>query len=53
VAYHIPVICLGFWRLGDPGVRRLGHTCVRNLYRVGAEVCAKFGGDWYLNYRLL
>jgi len=23
-----------------------GHACVKNLPRVGREVCAKFGGDW-------
>jgi len=37
------------WSLEYPGVRGLGwssHTNVKNLPRVGAEVCAKFGGDW-------
>jgi len=23
-----------------------GHACVKNLPRVGGEVCVKFGGDW-------
>jgi len=27
-------------------VGRAGHTCVKNLPRVGVEVCAKFDGDW-------
>jgi len=39
----------GFWSLGYPGVWGLGwwgHSCVKNLSRVGVEVCAKFGGDW-------
>jgi len=36
-----------YWSLRYPGVRGLGwqgHTCVKNLPRVGVEVCAKFGG---------
>jgi len=24
-----------------------GHACVENLSRIGVEVCAKFGGEWY------
>jgi len=38
----------GFWSLGYPGVqgRVCGHACVKNLPRIGGEVCAKFGGDW-------
>jgi len=23
-----------------------GHACVKNVSRVGVEVCAKFGEDW-------
>jgi len=40
---------LRFWSLGYPGVRGLGwqgHTCIKNLSRVGVEICTKFGGDW-------
>jgi len=42
-----------FWRLGYPGVRRLGwrgHTCVENLPWVGS--CTKFGGDWSGSWRV-
>jgi len=38
-----------FWSLGYPGVWGSGwrgHKCVKNLPRIGGEVCAKFGGDW-------
>jgi len=40
--------------LGYPRVRGWGwwgHTCVKNLSRVGVEVCTKFGGDWYCGTR--
>jgi len=40
---------LRFWSLGDQGGKELGwrgHTCVKNLPRVGAEIRTKFGGDW-------
>jgi len=39
----------GFWSLEYPGIQGSGlrgHACVKNLPRVGGEVCAKFGGDW-------
>jgi len=34
----------GVW--GTPGLSLQGHACVKNLPRVGGEVCAKFSGDW-------
>jgi len=34
------------WYLGVQGLSWWGHACVKNLPRVGGEVCAKFGGDW-------
>jgi len=39
----------GFWSLRYLRVQGSGlwdHACVKNLSRVGGEVCAKFGGDW-------
>jgi len=37
-----------FWSAQGSGDRfGGGHTCVKDLHRVGAEVCAKFGGDWF------
>jgi len=39
----------GFRVWSTPGFRGRvgeGHACVKNLPRVGGEVCAKFGGDW-------
>jgi len=34
----------GTW--GPLGSGWQGHTCVKNIPRVGVEVFAKFGGDW-------
>jgi len=41
------VICLDFGAWGTPGQESGGRgRCVKNLPRVGVQVCAKFGGDW-------
>jgi len=39
------VNCLGFGAWGTQGSGWRGLTCVKNLSRVGVEVCAKFDGD--------
>jgi len=41
-----PAICPGFGVWGTPGSSWQGHAWVKNLPRMGWEVCTTFGRDW-------